>query len=42
MIIVPEKQLYRTSFDDDADFEKQLNIIYDTAERLKNQILGYQ
>ena len=42
MIIVPEETaFYRTSFDDDADFEKQLNIIYDTAE-VKNQMLRYQ
>lgn len=39
MIIVPEETaFYRTSFDDDADFEKQLNIIYDTAEVKKPNV----
>ncbi len=32
MIIVPEETALPYFFDDDADFEKQLNIIYDTAE----------
>ena len=37
--IVPEETaFYRTSFDDDADFEKQLNIIYDTAEVKKPNV----
>ena len=39
MIIVPEETaFYRTSFDDDADFEKQLSIIYDTAEVKKPNV----
>ena len=39
MIIVPEETaFYRTSFDDDADFEKQLTTIYDTAEVKKPNV----
>ncbi|AMD96180.1 SrtB family sortase [Streptococcus sp. oral taxon 431] len=39
MIIVPEETaFYRTSFDDDKDFEKQLSIIYDTAEVKKPNV----
>ena len=39
MIIVPEETaFYRTSFDDDKDFEKQLGIIYDTAEVKKPNV----
>lgn len=39
MIIVPEETaFYRTSFDDDADFEKQLTTIYDTAQVKKPNV----
>ena len=39
MIIVPEETaFYRTSFDDDKDFEKQLTTIYDTAEVKKPNV----
>ena len=42
MIIVPEETaFYRTSFDDDADFEKQLTTIM-ILQRLRNQMLRYQ
>ena len=39
MIIVPEETaFYRTRFDDDADFEKQLTTIYDTAQVKKPNV----
>ena len=39
MIIVPEETaFYRTSFEDDKDFEKQLTTIYDTAEVKKPNV----
>ena len=39
MIIVPEETaFYRTSFDDAADFEKQLTTIYDTAQVKKPNV----
>ena len=39
MIIVPEETaFYRTSFDDDADFEKDLTTIYDTAQVKKPNV----
>ena len=39
MIIVPEETaFYRTSFDDDADFEKQLTAIYDEAKVKKPNV----
>ena len=39
MIIVPEETaFYRSSFDDDKDFEKQLTTIYDTAEVKKPNV----